>query len=170
MIAAFSAKTRQRRKRDDDLEGRGAAYVSAFRWGGRTAISSIAGIDYVLTFPFTLRQSRGESLRGIPRRGRVFQNAGMSFRRSKVEAQTAMRWREFLAAEQGLFAQASLPGVLGEREKFDDFLMHGFLPMPGGLADGTMFSVDELNGDQREALERLVALYVERFGDPGVAL
>jgi hypothetical protein len=36
---------------DDDLEGRGAAYVSTFRWGrGRTAISPTAGIDYVSTF------------------------------------------------------------------------------------------------------------------------
>jgi hypothetical protein len=81
-----------------------------------------------------------------------------------------MRWREFLDAERELFARAGLPGVVSDRERFDDFVMHGFIPMPGGLADGTMFSVDELDRDQREALERLVRLYVERFGDPGVAL
>ena len=35
----LSAKTRQRREHDHDLAGRGAAYVSTFRWGeGRTAI------------------------------------------------------------------------------------------------------------------------------------
>ena len=41
---------RQRREHDDDLEARGAAYVSTFRWGeGRPAISSTAGIDDVST-------------------------------------------------------------------------------------------------------------------------
>jgi hypothetical protein len=29
-----------------------------------------------------------------------------------------------------------------------------------------MFSADELDRDQREALERLVELYVDRFGHP----
>jgi hypothetical protein len=46
----LSAKTRQRREHDDDLEGRGAAYVSTFRWGRVGRRSSTAGIDYVSTF------------------------------------------------------------------------------------------------------------------------
>ena len=41
----LSAKTRQRREHDDNLEGHGAAYVSTFRGEeGRIAISSTAGL------------------------------------------------------------------------------------------------------------------------------
>ena len=48
--------------------------------------------------------------------------------------------------------------------------MHGFLPMPGGLADGTRFSADELGATERDSLDQLAALYVEQVTDPGVSL
>jgi hypothetical protein len=48
--------------------------------------------------------------------------------------------------------------------------MHGFLPMPGGRADGTRFSADGLGATQRDSLDELAALYVEQVRDPGVSL
>ena len=70
-----------------------------------------------------------------------------------------------------LFNRAGLPGVLSEdQDAFEDFLMEGFLSMPGGLADGTRFSADELGATQRDSLDELAALYVDQFGDPGVSL
>jgi hypothetical protein len=70
-----------------------------------------------------------------------------------------------------LFDRAGLPGVLSEeQDAFEDFLMDGFLSMPGGLADGTRFSADELDVTQRDSLDELAALYVEQVRDPGVSL
>lgn len=98
-------------------------------------------------------------------------NETMGFRRSKDAAHRARDWREFTATHRNLFDAAGLPGVLADdHEAFIDFLMHGFLSMPGGLADGTRADTRDLNAQQWKALDGLVALYVERFGDPGVSL
>lgn len=96
---------------------------------------------------------------------------GMTFRRSKDEARQARAWRDFALTQRDLFDEAGLPGVLSEdRDAFEYFLMEGYLPMPGGHADGTRFDALELGSAQRDALDRLVVLYVGRFGDPGVSL
>jgi hypothetical protein len=92
----------------------------------------------------------------------------VGYRRSKKEAHEAIRWLEFLNEQKRLFARAGLPGALTDRSLFDDFLADAFVPMPGGLADGTMFDIKELDAEQREALARLANLYVAEFGDPGV--
>jgi hypothetical protein len=42
--------------------------------------------------------------------------------------------------------------------------------MPDEPANSVVFDVDELDERQREALRRLVSLYVDQFGDPGIAL
>jgi hypothetical protein len=90
----------------------------------------------------------------------------MTFRRSKDDAGKARVWRNFRLSQRQLFDEAGLPGVLSEdQDAFDYFLMHGYLPMPGGHADGTRF-----NASQRDRLDRLAALYVEQFGDPGISL
>jgi hypothetical protein len=95
----------------------------------------------------------------------------VTFRRPKEDAQKAREWRAFTVLERELFDEAGLPGVLSEdREAFEDFLMHGFLAMPGGLADGARFDTEEQTATQRNALDKLAARYVERFGDPGVSL
>ena len=95
-------------------------------------------------------------------------NQEVSFRRSKADAADDRRWRQFLDSERDLFRESGLPGAVVERAVFDDVLMHAFLPMPGGLADGTRFDVDELSAGQREVLRRLVERYLEEFEDPGV--
>jgi hypothetical protein len=92
----------------------------------------------------------------------------VSFRRSKTQAQYATRWREFLGEQRDLFDASGLPGMVADRSVFDEFLMEGFVGMPGALADGVAFDLDELDEKQRAALGRLVALYVARFGDPGL--
>jgi hypothetical protein len=46
--------------------------------------------------------------------------------------------------------------------------MEGFVEMPGGLADGVAFDLEELDEKQSVALRKLVAVYVARFGDPGL--
>jgi hypothetical protein len=92
----------------------------------------------------------------------------VSFRRPKSEAREAIRWRDFLLDQRELFEESGLPGLMVERRIFDEFLMEGFVEMPGGLADGVAFDVDELDEQQRVALGSLVALYVARFGDPGL--
>jgi hypothetical protein len=80
-------------------------------------------------------------------------------------------WHEFIVSERELFDRAGLPGVLSdERKSFEYFVMHGCLPMPGGHADGTRFSDSELDAAQRDALDKLIASYTDRFGDPGVGL
>jgi CdiI immunity protein len=95
----------------------------------------------------------------------------VTFRRSKDQARQARSWQDFTLSQRHLFDEAGLPGILSEdREAFEYFLMEGFLPMPGGLADGTRFEALELDVPQRDALDRLVLLYVGRFGDPGVSL
>lgn len=93
----------------------------------------------------------------------------MGFRRSKEEARVTLRWRDFRADQKQLFEKAGLPGSMADRRIFDEFLMEAFVEMPGGLAHGVAFNLDELRPDQREALGQLVALYVDRFPDPGVA-
>lgn len=92
----------------------------------------------------------------------------MSFRRSKKGTREGLRWVEFRAAENDLFARAGLPGFFADRDRFDEFLMEAFSEMPGGLADGAAFSLDERDAPQREALGELVSLYLDRFPDPGV--
>jgi hypothetical protein len=95
----------------------------------------------------------------------------VTFRRSKDQARQARAWRAFTLSQRGLFDEAGLPGILSEdRDAFDYFLMHGELPMPGGHADGTRFDALELDTAQRDALDRLAALYVGELGDPGVSL
>ena len=79
----------------------------------------------------------------------------------------AIRWSEFLTEQRALFESSGLPGLATDRSVFDGFLMEGFVEMPGGLADGVAFDLDELDAKQRAALGKLVALYVARFGDPG---
>jgi hypothetical protein len=95
----------------------------------------------------------------------------VTYRRSKNHAELARAWRDFTVSERSLFDQAGLPGLLVEdQDAFEDFLMHGFLTMPGGHAGGTWFSTDELNVSQRDALDELAALYMKRVRDPGVSL
>jgi hypothetical protein len=95
----------------------------------------------------------------------------MSFRRSKSEAKTTHDWREFATSNANFFDEAGLPWILqNDRDSFESFLMHGFLAMPGGLHDGIRFSTDALNVAQWRALDKLVALYVAEFDDPGVSL
>jgi hypothetical protein len=47
--------------------------------------------------------------------------------------------------------------------------MHGFVPLPGGLADGVAFDLDELSGEQQAALGQLIVKYLSRFENPGTA-
>jgi len=95
----------------------------------------------------------------------------VTYRRSRDDAHKARTWRDFKLSQRELFDSSGLPGVLSEdQDAFEDFLMHGFLPMPGGLADGTRFSADELSATQRDSLDELAALYVEQVRDPGVSL
>jgi hypothetical protein len=93
----------------------------------------------------------------------------VGFRRPKEEAHEALRWRDFKSEQRQLFENAGLPGFMADRGVFDEFLMEGVVEMPGGLADGVAFNLDELRPDQREALGQLVALYLDRFPSPGVA-
>jgi hypothetical protein len=93
----------------------------------------------------------------------------MGFRRPKEEAREALGWRDFKAEQKQLFEKAGLPAVMADRGIFDEFLMEAFVEMPGGLADGVAFNLDELRPDQREAFGQLVALYLDRFPDPGLA-
>ena len=92
----------------------------------------------------------------------------MAFRRPKDVARDRVRWREFVHGQSALFDAAGLPVSLADHRTFGDFLMHGFVPMPGGVADGVSFDLDELSPEQRLALGRLVSLYLERFSDPGI--
>jgi hypothetical protein len=57
-----------------------------------------------------------------------------------------------------VLAAAGLPGVLSDHERFLYFIEHAYVPMPGGHADGTMFSVDELDTTQRQALGKLLSV------------
>jgi hypothetical protein len=91
----------------------------------------------------------------------------MGFRRSKDAAHESLRWREFLHDQEDVLAAAGLPGALSDHERFLYFIEHGYVPMPGGHADGTMFSVDELDTSQRRALGRLLSVYVADFYAPG---
>jgi hypothetical protein len=91
--------------------------------------------------------------------------AVVGYRRPKQTAELARRWRDFTEQQHRLFDDAGLPGVLREDHRlFDDFLMHGF------LADGSGFDAGQLDAVQWSALDELVAAYVSRFYDPGVAL
>ena len=109
---------------------------------------------------------------GVRRQRRpVRQHDRVSYRRSRDDAHKARTWQDFTVSQRELFDSSGLPGVLtSDQDAFEDFLMHGFLPMPGGLADGTRFSADELAPTQRDSLDELAALYVEQVRDPGVSL
>jgi hypothetical protein len=101
----------------------------------------------------------------------VRQHDLVTYRRSKDDPHKARMWHDFTLSQRELFDKAGLPGLLSEdQDAFEDFLMEGFLPMPGGLADGTRFSADELGATQRDSLDELATCYVEQFGDPGVSL
>jgi hypothetical protein len=117
-------------------------------------------------------RDRQRALTGERRVGGWFgHDLSVGFRRSTSEAEKARRWRRFAETERPLFEQAGLPGIFSQdRAAFDDFLRHGFLAMPGGLADGTFFDDSELDVSQRDPLDELVKRYVNQFGDPGVAL
>ena len=73
-----------------------------------------------------------------------------------------MRWRAFVEEQRALFDVAELPGALADRPSFEYFLMHGW------LADGSGFSLEALDEEQRGALRRLASAYVAEFGDPGL--
>jgi len=91
----------------------------------------------------------------------------VSFRWSQTQAHHANRWREFLAEQRELFEVSGLPGIVADRSVFDEFLMEGFVEMPGGLAVGVACDLGELYEREGAGLGRGVALYVARFGEPG---
>jgi hypothetical protein len=92
----------------------------------------------------------------------------VGFRTPKEEAHEALRWRDFKTEQKLLFEKAGLAGFMADRSIFDEFLMEAFVEMPGGLADGVAFDLHDLQLEQREALGQLVALYLDRFPNPGL--
>jgi hypothetical protein len=73
-----------------------------------------------------------------------------------------MRWREFTSRERELFERSGLRGAFRDRRLFDYLLMHG------DVADGSGFSVHDLDPAERRALAQLVGRYLAEFDDPGV--
>lgn len=85
----------------------------------------------------------------------------MRYRRSSESTEAARTWRRFLDATSALVGEAGLPSAVTEsRERWDDFLMHGYLDHH---EDPTNFTVKELNERQYDALVRLVAVYLAAF-------
>ncbi len=86
----------------------------------------------------------------------------MTYRRSKQRADTGREWRTFLELHYALVAAAALPeAILETRERWDDFLMHGYLDHH---EDPSRFTVDMLSSAQLQAVRALAVVY---FGDRG---
>jgi hypothetical protein len=79
--------------------------------------------------------------------------------------QAARSWREFSLVNLPLFRTSGLPTALTEHAAFEHFLVNGSV----AVADGTTFTVARLDESGRRVVGRLVAKYVDRFGDPGLA-
>ena len=86
----------------------------------------------------------------------------MSYRRLDP-VQAARRWREFSLVSLPLFRRAGLPAAMSEHVSFAEFLEHGHL-----ARGGAVFSVADLDEEQRQIVRRLVEKYVDWFGDPGL--
>ena len=91
----------------------------------------------------------------------------MSYRRGKNEVVGQRRWSTFCVDNRDLIAIVDLPSqVVETQERFEDFLMHGYLDHHN---DPTKFSVNKLDSAKLEKLKELVDRYFEAgYLDPGL--
>src|SRR5688572_26712795 len=81
----------------------------------------------------------------------------MGVRRTAGDTQAGQQWRAFLGRHESLVATANLPGwIVQTRERWDNFLMHGYLDHHD---DPSGFRVESLSDRQLAALRTLAERY-----------
>lgn len=91
----------------------------------------------------------------------------MGTRQSDSRRKVLLRWKRFIAEERELLLRIGMPDLWTESlEKFQDFLMHGYLDHH---SDNSQMTVDDLNEAQYQCLCRFVSHYFSAgFDDPGL--
>lgn len=83
----------------------------------------------------------------------------MGFRRKKSEVLGKKRWHDFLIENHRLIEQIGLPEtVVGTEERFDDFLMHGYIDHHD---DPSKFTIEHLDDDKYRKCFELIERCIE---------